>query len=88
MIQSVDSLRLAQEINKRADEAAKTMPILLEVNLAGEASKFGYKPEQLLAELKEIERAAANRNPRPDDHAAVDAGRRKGRARISGGCAN
>jgi PLP dependent protein len=54
MIQSLDSLSLAQEINKRADEAAKTMPVLLEVNLAGEASKFGYKPEQLLAELKEI----------------------------------
>jgi PLP dependent protein len=54
MIQGVDSLSLAQEINKRADEAAKTMPVLLEVNLAGEASKFGYKPEQLLAELKQI----------------------------------
>jgi hypothetical protein len=54
MIESVDSLPLAQEINKRADEAAKTMPILLEVNLAGEASKFGYKPEQLLAEFKAI----------------------------------
>src|SRR5450432_181335 len=54
MIQSVDSLPLAQEISKRADEAAKTMPVLLEVNLAGEASKFGYQPEQLLAELMEI----------------------------------
>ena len=54
MIQSVDSLPLAQEINRRADEAAKTMPVLLEVNLAGEASKFGYRPERLLAELKEI----------------------------------
>ena len=30
------------------------MPVLLEVNVAGEASKFGYPPEQLLAELKEI----------------------------------
>ncbi|HTA95814.1 MAG TPA: YggS family pyridoxal phosphate-dependent enzyme [Verrucomicrobiae bacterium] len=54
MIQSVDSLSLAQEINKRCEAAAKRMPILLEVNLAGEASKFGYKPEQLLSELKEI----------------------------------
>lgn len=54
MIQSVDSLSLAQEINKRADEAAKIMPVLLEVNLAGEAGKFGYKPKQLLAGLKEI----------------------------------
>ncbi|MSU58841.1 MAG: YggS family pyridoxal phosphate-dependent enzyme [Pedosphaera sp.] len=54
MIQSVDSLALAQEINKRADAAAKTMRVLLEVNVAGEASKFGYQPEQMLAELKEL----------------------------------
>ena len=54
MIQSVDSLPLAREINKRAEQAAKTMPVLLEVNVAGEASKFGYAPEQLLAELKEL----------------------------------
>jgi pyridoxal phosphate enzyme (YggS family) len=54
MIQSVDSLSLAQEINKRAEQAARTMVVLLEVNVAGEASKFGYRPEQLLAELKEL----------------------------------
>ena len=54
MIQGVDSLAIAREISKRAEQAAKTMPILLEVNVAGEASKFGYKPEQLLAELNEL----------------------------------
>ncbi len=54
MIQSVDSLNLAEEINKRAEQAAKTLPVLLEVNIVGEASKFGYKPEQLLAELDRI----------------------------------
>src|ERR1017187_1078341 len=54
MIQSVDSLSLAQEINKRAEQAARTMPVLIEVNVAGEASKFGYQPEQLLAELKQF----------------------------------
>ena len=54
MIQSVDSLALAQEIHKRAEQAAKTMQVLLEVNVAGEASKFGYRPETLLAELKAI----------------------------------
>jgi PLP dependent protein len=54
MIQGVDSLSLAREINKRAEEAAKTMPVLLEVNLAGEASKFGYQPQALLAELSQI----------------------------------
>lgn len=54
MVQGVDSLGIAQEINKRAEQAAKTMPVLLEVNVAGEASKFGYKPELMLAELKEL----------------------------------
>jgi PLP dependent protein len=54
MVQSVDSLHLALELNKCADKTARTLPILLEANLAGESSKFGYKPEQLLAELGEI----------------------------------
>jgi hypothetical protein len=54
MIQSVDSLLLAREINKWADKSAKTMPVLIEVNVAGESSKFGYAPDKVLAELKEI----------------------------------
>ncbi|HCL91277.1 MAG TPA: YggS family pyridoxal phosphate-dependent enzyme [Verrucomicrobiota bacterium] len=54
MIQSVDSLRLAEELNRRAEQAAKTMPILLEVNAVGEASKFGCRPDQLLADLDRI----------------------------------
>jgi pyridoxal phosphate enzyme (YggS family) len=53
-IQSVDSLGLAQEINRRADQAAKTIPVLLEVNVVGEASKFGYAPDPLLAELPQL----------------------------------
>ena len=54
MIGSVDSLHLAQEISKRAGQTGRTMPILLEANLAGEASKFGYRPEQLLADLPQL----------------------------------
>jgi pyridoxal phosphate enzyme (YggS family) len=54
MIQSVDSLSLALEINKRCEQAGKRMPVLLEVNLAGEASKFGYAPDRLLTELNEL----------------------------------
>jgi PLP dependent protein len=54
MIQSVDSLSLAREINKWAEKSAKTMPILLEVNVAGESSKFGYSPGNVLSELREI----------------------------------
>ena len=54
VIQSVDSLSLAQELNKRAEQAAKTLPILLEVNVAGESSKFGYGPDSVLAELEQL----------------------------------
>ena len=54
MIQSVDSLDLAREINKWAEKSAKTVRVLLEVNVAGESSKFGYAPEKMLLELKEI----------------------------------
>ena len=54
LIQGVDSLAVAQEISKRAEQAGKTMPILVEVNVAGEGSKFGYAPERLLAELNAL----------------------------------
>ncbi len=54
MIQSVDSLGLAQELNKCCEKSGKRMPILLEVNVAGEASKFGYKPEAVLRDLKAL----------------------------------
>ena len=54
MVQSVDSLELAREINKWAEKSAKTMPVLLEVNVAGESSKFGYSPDRVLAELDQL----------------------------------
>ena len=54
MVQGVDSLHVAEELNKKAEQAAKTLPILLEVNIVGEGSKFGYRPEQLLSELKSL----------------------------------
>jgi len=51
-IQTVDSLDLLKEISRRAGEAGKVLPVLAEVNLAGEASKAGMEPEAL-AELVE-----------------------------------
>ncbi len=54
MIQSVDSFHLAEELNRRAEQASKTMPVLLEVNIVGEASKFGYKPEEVLVDLERL----------------------------------
>ncbi len=53
-IQSVDSLALAQEIARRAEQATRRVPVLLEVNVAGEASTFGYPPVRLLAEVTQL----------------------------------
>jgi PLP dependent protein len=54
LIHSVDSLHLAAELHKRAEQAARHVPVLFEVNVAGEASKFGYRPDVLLAELDQL----------------------------------
>ena len=54
MVQGVDSLHVAEELNRRADQAAKSLPILIEVNIVGEASKFGYQPEALLADFSKL----------------------------------
>lgn len=63
MVQSIDSLTLAEELNRRAEQAAKDLPILIEVNAVGEASKFGYSPERLLTDLN-----ALNQLPRLSIH--------------------
>jgi pyridoxal phosphate enzyme (YggS family) len=44
IIQSVDSLRLAEALSHRAE---RPVPVLLEVNAAGEASKFGFSPPEV-----------------------------------------
>ena len=46
MIHSVDSLRLAEEINKRAAGIGKVMDILVEINIASEPSKYGIAPDE------------------------------------------
>lgn len=54
MIESVDSLRLANEISKCALKNQKVMDILVEVNIGGEESKSGFSPNELESALKEI----------------------------------
>jgi pyridoxal phosphate enzyme (YggS family) len=46
-IQAIDSPRLLAEISRRCIEAGKTLPVLVEVNLAGEGSKAGIPPEEV-----------------------------------------
>jgi len=53
-IHSIDSVRLAREIGKRAGESGKVMPVLLEVNVSGEESKYGFTPERVLTEIEAL----------------------------------
>jgi pyridoxal phosphate enzyme (YggS family) len=48
LVQSVDSLRLAELLNRHASEQGIHLPILLQVNVAGEASKEGVSPGETL----------------------------------------
>ena len=52
LFHSVDSLALAQEMNRIANEDGTHLRVLLEVNVAGEGSKFGFKPETVRAEME------------------------------------
>ena len=48
MIHSIDSEKLASAVSAAAVKAGRIMPVLLEVNMAGEESKFGLSPDEVL----------------------------------------
>src|SRR6266446_10342859 len=54
LIHSVDSFALAEEINRIADEDGMHPRVLLEINVSGEGSKFGFKPETVRAEMESL----------------------------------
>ena len=54
LIHSVDSLALAQEMNRMAEEDGLHPRVLIEVNVAGEGSKFGFEPEKLREEMESL----------------------------------
>ena len=54
LIQSVDSLALAEDINRIAEEEGLHPRVLLEVNVAGEGSKFGLAPEKLREQMESL----------------------------------
>ncbi|MBI1869616.1 MAG: YggS family pyridoxal phosphate-dependent enzyme [Chlamydiae bacterium] len=56
MIQSVDSLRLAEKIHRMEVQLNKTIDILLEVNIGEEKSKFGFREEELTAAVSNIKK--------------------------------
>jgi PLP dependent protein len=47
VIQSVDSLKLAKEIDKHALDAGKVMPVMIEINISGEEQKYGIAPDDI-----------------------------------------
>jgi pyridoxal phosphate enzyme (YggS family) len=53
-VQSVDSLRLAEALSTRAVALAKSLPVLLEVNVAGEGSKSGFALDETLDAARAI----------------------------------
>jgi pyridoxal phosphate enzyme (YggS family) len=54
MMQALDSLVLAEEINRRAARLGRHMPVLLEVNVGGELTKSGFSPDALLADAPKL----------------------------------
>ena len=54
MIHSVDRFEVVEQLEKFAANSAKSLPVLLQVNVAGESSKHGFSPDQLLADLDRI----------------------------------
>jgi pyridoxal phosphate enzyme (YggS family) len=54
MIHSLDSVHLAEELNRRATQEGRVLRILIEINLARETSKFGTDEEKLFALAKRI----------------------------------
>lgn len=54
LIHSLDSVSLAGEINKRAEQAGRVMPVLVQVNVADEETKYGVAPEDAIGFIKEM----------------------------------
>lgn len=53
MIHSLDSLKLAREIQRRAESGGRRVNALVQVNVSGEDTKFGVKPEEALDFIRE-----------------------------------
>ncbi len=54
LIQSLDRLELAREIQKEAQKQNQTVDVLLEVHISSEESKFGFEPDSVSAAVSEI----------------------------------
>ena len=81
LIHSVDRLELARELDRRAAVAGKVAEVLVQVNLAGEATKGGFAPDELksalepLAGLSRLRVRGLMTIPPPVEHAEQARGR-------------
>ncbi len=62
LVQSIDSLELAKELNKRLEAKEQILNGLLQINSSYEASKSGVKPEEALDIYQEIKESCPNLN--------------------------
>jgi pyridoxal phosphate enzyme (YggS family) len=54
LFHGIDSFGLAEDLQRVADETGDRPRVLLEVNVAGESSKFGFSPEKLRAQFEQL----------------------------------
>lgn len=53
-IESVDSVRLAAEIDRQAGLLGRTVDVFLEINIGGEVSKYGFAPEEIQSAVQQL----------------------------------
>ena len=53
-VHSLDSLRLAEELNRAAQQQSRVLPVLLQVNLGQEATKFGAQEDEVIRLLEKM----------------------------------
>ncbi|NLL23733.1 MAG: YggS family pyridoxal phosphate-dependent enzyme [Tissierellia bacterium] len=58
LIHSLDSIRLAYEIDKQAERIGKRQQVLVQINLAREENKFGFYEEEIKEAMREFEELA------------------------------
>lgn len=56
MVHSLDRISLAEELDKRAGQRDRVLDVLLQVNIAGEAQKYGMKKEEVFSFVEEMKR--------------------------------
>ena len=54
LFHGIDSLELAEDVNRIAEEEGLRPSVLLEINTSGEASKFGFSPEEAIAQMPDL----------------------------------